>query len=801
MIYKLLRYTMTLLLALMVSGMLTSCIFDDFVDADFSEAEGKTLYLSINVKSDSDIALTRADNEPKVPDANGMLDGDWPEHLTTDHIAIFFNENEAKEPGSLYAITTLGLPATHEDFNDDKPNQKEANYIAVFRVTEEDKKRIENKEIDLPKYCLVILNSSNEIKKQLEKYKNDPKADYNTIVKEIWESNDEPEEIGFNGKRFTMTNSVYVKDGKVHAAQKFSLDKFFDTPDEAKKQPAVTIYVERMVAKFTFGINSNNPMTRSATDDGNDDSNIMWPQNSDKEAAAPLVFFDKINNDNAMPDETNTLYKALPWRVNITGWGINAQEKDSYIFKNIKADGDYFGNSIDDWNAEGYFRSYWSEDPHYDKDEKGITWTYPLQYRKALDNKELDNYTQNEEDAGDKEKKNKLKNYCYNDFIKNGIGKEIYAPENTYDPDLYKKGQNAYLDDRTGVLAGTHLLVCAEVQIKKGDDEKYEAPKDLYRDRQGIYYESKEQFFRMFVHSINSLLKSQRTMDFVLYDWEKGGHIEVDYTEKILDDDGEEIEVPNETHELTAKPKNLSETQEYQLYYYDPNNEELKKLGLMDEDGYMEMTGATIDGLIKEDQFDKIINLSSAMIENGDGKILPWFDNDKLVICTTKDHTKLDIYTRDEVVPFYKRDKDGKLIIDEKTGKPIQLGYESKDGTDVTESVLNDYDNCIKSLLYEWFGPIDHFDHGRMYYATPISHKGGSMKQYDAEKEEMGDYGVVRNCWYDFTLTGINRIGTPVDNPDEPIVPGLVDIKDVINTKVEFEIIRWHEENTTAPLY
>ena len=770
--YKLLRYTTTLLLALMVSGVLTSCINDDFVDADCSASEDRAVYLSINVKSDSDIALTRADNEPKVPDANGMLDGDWPEHLTTDHIAIFFNENAAGDgPGSLYGMTTLGLPATHEDIGDDNPNKKEANYIAVFRVTKEDKEKYEANPSLLPKYCLVILNGG-RIKEQVERYKNDPDADYDKIVKEIWESDDQPERIGFNDKGyFTMTNSVYVKDGKVHAAQEFSPLKFYRTPDDAKRDP-ITIYVERMVAKFTFEI-KNDETTRSA------DGIIIEPKNSKGETAAPLVFFDQFESN-------ETLYKAWPWRVNITGWGINAQEQNSYFFKNINPDATYF----DSWNDSDNFRSYWCEDSHYDYGKDGNesqAWTYPLQYRKAIDyktSKELEHY-------GEENYQNILKNYSYNQFV-GGTKDEVYAPENTYDPSLYNtKDTEEYLDDRTSLLAGTHLLVCAEVQIDKGDGQGYVTPEHIYRDRQGIYYESKEQFFKMFVHAINSLFESQRTMDFTLYDWDNGGLIK----KEVEIEDGDGTKTKKKVYEFTAKPVNQNETDNtdkviYKLYYHDPDN----------NIEYQELTDEYIDELIANGKFDDMIEMIPATIEYGDGRVLPWLKNNKLVICANdKDHSGLRIYTRDEIV-----DLEGTTG---KDGSP-QIGYDIIYGVDVTDDYLEgeDYNNCIRSLLCEWFGPIDHFNGGKMYYASPISHKvksvSNAVNSDNAETEEvLGAYGVVRNCWYKFTLNGINMIGTPVDNPEEPIVPEQINIKDVINTKVEFEFIPWHEEETVAPLY
>lgn len=747
MICKLLKYTMMLLLALMVSGVLDSCISDDFVGACPSESEEKTVYLSINVKSDFDISLTRAGGDSN---ANGTVAGSHSDHLTTDHIAIFFNENETKDgPGKLYAITTLGLPATHEDYNGDA--EKEANYMATIRVTKEDKGKIDKGEIVLPKYCLVVLNSG-PMKKNLEDYANNPNdVDIEKCLKEIWPSTTDPKEIGFTADgRFTMSNSVYVKNGKVHAAQEISPLNFRNTPDEARRAP-VTIYVERLVAKFTFAVINNSAMTR-ADDDG---GIIITP----KEGTDPLVFFDQFGND-------EKLYKAWPWQVKVTGWGINAQEQKSYLFKNINPASAYFK----DWNDERNCRSYWCEDSHYDYeyDKNGNKtqkiWKYPWQYRKAVD-KDLESYGINTT--------NLLKNYSYNDFVLN-TKEEVYAPENTYDPSLYsdKSDLTTYLDDRTSLLAGTHLLVCAEMQVDDGNG--FSTPEHIYRDRQGIYYESKAQFFKMFVSTINELLKSQRTMDFVLYDWEKGGQIGVKYGE------GEK----EQTSKLTAKAWNKNV--EYKLYYHP------------DDRTYKELTNDVIEELIENETFDMV----SATIEYGDGRVLPWFKDNMLVITDDTNTAQLEIWTRDSIA-----DLNGTF---DDNGNP-QSGLKIIEGKNVTETVTDGgyYDNCIKSLLCEWFGPIDHFNGGKMYYAAPISHNksdaDGTDKTDDtddAEQEEkLGTYGVVRNCWYQFTLMGINRIGTPVDDPGESIVPELINIKDVINSKTNLHVWPWHEEETVADIY
>lgn len=54
---------------------------------------------------------------------------------------------------------------------------------------------------------------------------------------------------------------------------------------------------------------------------------------------------------------------------------------------------------------------------------------------------------------------------------------------------------------------------------------------------------------------------------------------------------------------------------------------------------------------------------------------------------------------------------------------------------------------------------------GRAYYYIPIKHLG--------DKDKIGEYGIVRNHWYQINLQNMQGFGTPVYNPDQEIVPEL----------------------------
>lgn len=62
---------------------------------------------------------------------------------------------------------------------------------------------------------------------------------------------------------------------------------------------------------------------------------------------------------------------------------------------------------------------------------------------------------------------------------------------------------------------------------------------------------------------------------------------------------------------------------------------------------------------------------------------------------------------------------------------------------------------------------------GKMYYSIPIEHFSDPIwdKDHSTVAFKEGDFGVVRNHWYQVTVTDILKVGNGVFDVDEPIVP------------------------------
>lgn len=77
---------------------------------------------------------------------------------------------------------------------------------------------------------------------------------------------------------------------------------------------------------------------------------------------------------------------------------------------------------------------------------------------------------------------------------------------------------------------------------------------------------------------------------------------------------------------------------------------------------------------------------------------------------------------------------------------------------------------------------------GCMYYALPVRHNPDGVKHTELE---LGDYGVVRNHWYYFTIDNVFAPGTPVDRLNEEIVPNNEPFYESLG--VNLSVLPWHD--------
>lgn len=710
----------------------TSCVADKFAEADaeLSVPDGTPLYLAIDIQSDQTSPSTRAGYETESGEKYEY--GDKAEHTIGDegNKILLFRGND------LYGVYDLTKRLRDDYLNRDeegKSEELEENEEAAYRrVVCINTKKAE----DLPTSCLVVLNGSEAICSQLDGYHTKRIAgqpvSLDDILKVIWTDTTNPHYIGYSNSDhdyFTLTNSMYT-DGSTLKAPTDVKAKFYPTIPEAEADPA-KIYVERMVAKFTFGLSEN--------------KNIFYP--SEK---ADMIKFKEFSSDGKPQDMVKK------WRVKVTGWNVNALETQSHLFKNITPSSNYFTA----WNDAKNYRSYWSEDPHYDfeldanGDKTQNLVRYPWQYRRAVDyktsNSGLD-YYEDFANANPNDNKNALRNYSFEalslgqptegDIANTFNERVVYVPENTYKATALSKTETyPGLDQRDDLLAGTHILVGAELQIEQtGEDTDYyvegevdyKTPKHLFRDRDGRYYLSERECIAYLVGAFNELLESRSKLIFTHYkDWNANG---------------------------SSSEKLIADTEgNYSLYY--------KKT---DADAWKELTAETI---LKSNVFsDDDLKMPIATIRRGDGKRLPWIEklveNNWLAIGLTGQSTpSLSIYK----------------------AEPNDYGDIIEKGDKVPDT----NNNHLKSLFYEWLGAIDHFDQGRMYYAVPV-------RNYKASTAADDVYGTVRNNWYRFTLNDVKAIGIPVDLVTQPIVPDRLELNDQVNFTIK--IYEWHHVETNLP--
>lgn len=466
------------------------------------------------------------------------------------HFAIFYKEGQ----DTPVAIATLSGMAN------EKEGELTSNTTVVFAtiaVKSEQKRQLE----ELSE-CIVLLNVNINGNEMWTKTK---KSLLNTIVESPYY------ESSTGRKFFTMCNSVYIDgDGKKIIASEVDTDKIYTSYMEALEQAwkgnaAVTAYVERLTARFTLEF--------SNCESTGQDGYIYVPENNQ------MVVFSHIN-DNGIPyyDEATNSSSGYSYKIKITGWGVNALEQKHFLFRNINVAGNYFAN----WYSSENHRVYWSEDCNYTKA------TYPWQYRQAIDEPAIPYY---------KGQDNILRNRSFSEL--DGFQKYAYSPENTYnfaDADF-----SLTLDSRVELLAGTHVIVCAQL-LTNLDDVNSHVAKDVYRDRNGTYYRSEEDCFKSLVCVLNNTVSSRSFLKFRHYDWTKGGG--------------------NQT--LYAKTDGS-----YYLYY-----------------NGTKLTPAMLKSFVNQNKGNL---MSDATLKNGDGKRLVWMDGMEIKDDAGK---PLQIYTNiDEVDP------------------------------------------------------------------------------------------------------------------------------------------------------
>lgn len=526
-----------------------------------------------------------------------FVDGEHEEHDIRYNglYALFFSDEDE------LLVNVVPMTSTHYKKDDDgkdveftEPETMEGMYYTTYSV-----KRGQIK----PAKCLVVINGSDAlIADFISSAKSENPYTLDQVLKKTWDDSEDARRIGHcdeagalsssNYSYLTMTNATYIdEDENLQCAVPVTLENNFvraewfgalnpylpwdditltyiDEEDGEEKSIALkdkvlTIPVERMLAKFTFKIEPDeNAQYDEATQIFSPDDNSM------------VVFTGLDTNGNHLYDSTSFHYA-----MKVTGWGINALETKNYLFRQISNSENYF----EGWKGLG--RCFWSEDPHYFKDND-----YPNQYRKAADDPKRKYYSAKEtfDDSGKRTANtNFLDNLSYTTMIKDWED-IVYAPENTYDNKNNYQDWSDYSESMLHKWVGTHVVVFGELDcnLNPGVDMENQ---HIFRDRNGIFYKNEKDYFKAMMQILHNDLTSQAEIHFTYHAWDGEGTYP-DGTRLIVDTDGE-----------------------WFLYY-----------------GNQEITSSNLD-----DIYDQIKNASKdsncpatieANVKNGDGQRILWYD-------------------------------------------------------------------------------------------------------------------------------------------------------------------------------
>lgn len=661
---------------------------------DPDKTEGIAGYIGIRLKNSDATALgtpsTKADSKPTI---DGTFNPGEPEEqaISPDpaaHALLMFDAE-----GKWFGSTTIGVEAPI-----DTPDG--TYYMAQIDF---------NKDGQLPEKLLAVINADPKFLKNLietlEDLKNYPAG--TTAMQAVQQYLTESESAFYTDKDnnnkplFTMTSSVYgdnENEGRILAAVPYDetpLSDYIFTDEEDILQNPLTLYVERVVAKFTvyFTQGENSVLLGDAPI-------FFTPTNGSK-----VQYLDDWTADEAGREDES---EETSWKVHIVNWGINAVEPNTFLFKNLSnvsgtlsVDGS-FGKEFW-WNTfspKSKPRSYWAVDQHYGASAlPGTTRmgnAYPSQYR-FYENATAGATYQEAEGTEPVREKWALDYYSYKTISEAGRSRNRYGVENTFNPGQEGGISKETLKDNGHMRVGTHILLAAQLLIEGYDREAYgkeemdKIPNVRTKYFDGALFLSEEAMVKRSVYSLATQLFGKG----------HGGFASIDgkFYVKVAENAYEEISY-EELDPETGKPTYVME----------------------------------------------IFKTVPAYIEGGDG----W------ATIGLKDSKNVYIKESEEQYRLLEQQDIEKLI------------YE-----------------------YELTAPVRAFTDGMMYYAIPVLHEKqfDASGKFDASNLHIGDVGVVRNHWYRVTVGSINTLGTPVHDPDQPIIPNHE--PEFRSLGVQIEILPW----------
>lgn len=745
---------------------LPSCVVDDLIDYQDPNdpstvgVTGKRYYMAFNVNNLEGLT-TRAVGDGhisrfeygNVEEASLYLND--PEEAV-HHVILLFDKNGARigfddpenEGKKIYVFPLTLTPKEEEgEGKEEEDNPEEQPATPPTEDSENDETEDKTPWIDA-KYTylytdippeivnacrgatvLAVVNASTKLVDKLKVASRDGEtaSAYNNTMGILQEFNKDEDffVVSHDNKRYhTMTSSMVIKNNKVQPASDSEL-RFWADVEQAKRNP-YTLYVERMLAKYTVSFIDPDQKKVVLTDDvslteevGPDDPAVLADQEEEETGYVNRLIYEKAPMDDIKFVKEYTRSESIekrreinpekrPWKINVIGWGVNGLENKGMLFKNISVQDNYT------WAESQYQRYLWAHDPHYDN----LLNEYPYQFVELLKydetSKNFVRYIDPNIPTWQSMGSEKLLIYSsFNDLSNKDLW--TYTPENTFLATGYQIGNNP-IKDKSYLRLNSHLIVAAQLLIEGFDNSDVYKCEDFGEDGLAKYYDS---------------------------------HAESKYR-------------MNDIYWSEEAYKNY--VAEYLGYWMlTDQNQSADRFGPNDGIFYTDENGT----IASANDFQ----LSPAFVKDGDARV--WLE------------PVVKLYVRN---PNFQPEEEEEKEEDDDSDNDNESETESpepqKEYTEIPEILY-------QLLAYEHPELMaEQFNEGRMYYPVATEHypKGSSMIA-------TGNYGTLRNYWYNFTITNITKPGVPVAYPTRNIIPNNLPITDAMG--ISIKVMDWHSESAS----
>lgn len=521
----------------------------------------------------------------------------------------------------------------------------------------------------------------------------------------------------------------------------------------AIQYPIYSFFLERLQSKFTLTFQGKNNVkhyfasaAEAASNGYKKDIHIVFESgkdfapSSDWQTIKYMKEYERTSYSTLALDEIESVQLGYEvqttdeWKINITGWGINAVEKEEYAFKKLNEGSDYYTG----WNNKdySYYRNFWAEGVHYSNT------VYPDQYRSVFSVKKYDNNGVEvskdkpgiwkiieSTDASDfssfvnKGDEATLRYFNLNE-LQTSFSRQShqYGPEHTFSMEntfsKYETPDKAFAD-QAHIRAGSHIIVAAQLLIKGLDtDDVYKA--EHFNSEGGA------------IDIRNNKAENKLLMNGIFWSKQAYRGYVCEYLGYWMQE-MEDVFGPNNGI-FYFKSNDLSNPTPVTSTYLDV--EPLKAKG---GDNWVHV----------------IPDLNAVQTVIGE-KYIP------------EDH------------PYYDdRDPESNRIV------CYSFNPEAEEEDDMYRPISRYMFEILALLHPEYFA--QRFNTGRMYYVIPITH---NTKPDPSSKLALGNFGNVRNHWYNFTVTNFKGIGTPVDSFSQEIIPN--NERSYESLGITLAILPWH---------